>query len=139
MSRASDPDGGLGTLSREVADDAVRLVRAEIALARAQFAEAARRLVVAVVLLLVATVLLLIGLIEMLGALPSQFGPQLFGNAWLGWLALGGIFVIVAAVLVLLGTRAVRRSLSEGKETVSAFKEDTEWVKQLTRRGGSES
>jgi uncharacterized membrane protein YqjE len=139
MRHAIDPDGGLARLGREVADDAVRLVRAEIDLAKAQFAEAARRLMVALALILFAAVLLLIGVIEMLGAVPSQFGPQLFGNAWLGWLAFGGIFVIVASLLVLLGTRAVRRSLSQGKQTVADFKEDAEWVKQLTRRSGSGS
>src|SRR5205807_10430532 len=69
MSQAAEPkaDAGLGALGREVADDAVRLVHAEIDLAKAQFKDAARRLIVAVVLIVAASVLLLIAGIEALG------------------------------------------------------------------------
>jgi len=141
MSQAAEPkaDAGLGTLGREVADDALRLVRAEIDLAKAQFRDAARRLVVAALLIVVALVLLLIGVTEALGAVPAAFSQRLFGNGWLGWVALGGVIAILAVVLALLGTLAVRRSLSEGKQTVDTFKEDTQWVKGLTRRGSSGS
>lgn len=141
MSQAADPkaDAGLGALGREVADDALRLVRAEIDLAKAQFRDAARRLILAAILIVVASVLLLIGVTEALGALPAAFSVHLFGNAWLGWLALGGVVAILAVVLALLGTLAIRRSLSEGKQTVDTFKEDTQWVKGLTRRGSSGS
>jgi len=141
MSQAAEPkaDAGLGALGREVADDAVRLVHAEIDLAKAQFKDAARRLIVAVVLIVAASVLLLIATIEALGALPVAFSQRLFGNPWLGWLALGGVIAVLAVLLALLGTLAVRRSLTEGKQTVDAIKEDTRWVKGLTRRGSSES
>ena len=90
-------------------------------------------------LIVVALVLLLIAVVEALGALPVAFSQHLFGNPWLGWLALGGVIAVLAMVLALLGTLAVRRSLTEGKQTVDAIKEDTRWVKGLTRRGRSES
>src|SRR5437588_645190 len=106
MSQAAEPkaDAGLGALGREVADDAVRLVHAEIDLAKAQFKDAARRLIVAVVLIVAASVLLLIAGIEALGALPIAFSQRLFGNPWLGWVALGGVIAVLAALLALLGT-----------------------------------
>ena len=137
--REAKPEEGLGALGRDVADDAMRLVRAEIEVAKVELKDAARRLMVAVVLLTLAAVLLLIGVIEALGAAPEAVSQRLFGNRWLGWLALGGVLAILAVLLAVLGTLAVRRSLREGKHTVDAFKEDTHWVRGLTRRGSSES
>jgi Putative Actinobacterial Holin-X, holin superfamily III len=141
VSRAAEamPDEGLGALGRDVADDAIRLVRAEIDLAKAQAKEAAKRLILAVVLLVMAATLLLIGVIEALGGAPAAFSQRLFGNGWLGWVALGGLLMVVGVFLALFGTLAVRQSLREGKRTVGAFKEDTEWLKGLTRRGNSGS
>jgi hypothetical protein len=137
--REITPEESLGALGRDVADDAMRLVRAEIDLAKAELKNAARRLAVAVVLLSLAALLLLIGVIEALGAAPEAFSQRLFGNRWLGWLALGGLLAILAVLLAVLGTLTVRRSLRTGKETVDAFKEDTQWVRGLTRRGSSGS
>ena len=85
--RETKPEEGLGALGRDVADDAMRLVRAEIEVAKAELKDAARRLMVAVVLLTLAAVLLLIGVIEALGAAPEAVSQRLFGNRWLGWLA----------------------------------------------------
>lgn len=133
------PDTGLGAIGREVADDAVRLVRAEIALAKAELREAAIRLGLAIGLFTAAALFLLIGLIEMLGAVPAQFGPQLFHQNWLGWVAFGALFFIAALLLAFVGNRMRGRAVREGKQTFTTFKEDAEWVKELTRRSGSGS
>lgn len=132
--KGAAPDEGLASIGRDVAEDAARLVRAEIDFARAQLTDAFKRMLAAAILIGVALALLLVAVIEALGAIPSEFGPRLFHNAWLGWLALGGVLLIVALILAALGTRAVFRSLKEGKRTVVAFKEDGEWLKQLSRR-----
>ena len=141
MSQATDhkPDTGLGAIGREVADDAVKLVRAEIELAKAQMKEAALRLAVGIGLVIAALVLLFIGAIEALSGLPAAFSAPLFGNTWLGWVAFGGVFLVAAVLLALVGTVALRRSFSRGKQTMVAFKEDAEWLKGLTKRGSSES
>ena len=117
-----EPDTGLGAIGRDVAEDAVRLVRAEIALAKAELREAAIRLGVAIGLFVAAAVFLFVGLIEMLGAIPSQFGPQLFHQSWLGWVAFGVLFVLAAGLLALVGNRMRGRAVREGKQTISAFK-----------------
>ncbi|MFN2583039.1 MAG: phage holin family protein [Candidatus Dormibacteria bacterium] len=141
MSQATDhkPDTGLGAIGKEVADDAVRLVRAEIELAKAQMKQAALRLAVGIGFVLTALILLVIGTIEALSGLPAAFSVPLFGNTWLGWVAFGGVFLVLAGVLGFVGTRLLRRSFSKGKQTVDAFKEDAEWLKGLTKRGSSES
>ena len=133
-------DGSLGALGREVAEDAVRLVRAEIDLAKAQLKAAAVRLLLATVMFALALSFLFIGVIEALNAVPAHYSESIFGtNAWLGWVVFGGLFFLVAAVLGLIGTMAVFRTLKTGKQTVSTFKEDAEWAKGLTKRGSSGS
>ena len=133
------PDTGIGAIGREVADDAVRLVRAEIALAKAQLRDAAIRMAVAIALIVLALLLLFIGSIEALSAIPSAFSVPLFHNTWVGWAVFGGLFVLLAAGLGGVGILTIFRSVKEGKQTVNTFKEDAEWVRGLTRRGGSES
>lgn len=141
MSQATDPraDGSLGALGREVAEDAVRLVRAEIDLAKAQLKAAALRLLFAAVMFVIAMTCIFIGAIEALSAVPAHYSQSIFGNNWLGWVVFGGLFLGIALVLGGIGTVAVLRTFKSGKDTVSTFKEDAEWAKGLTKRGSSGS
>ena len=136
---SQNSDTGLGAIGREVAEDALRLVRAEIDLVKQQLKAAVLRLLVAIVLFVFALTFVFVGVIEALSAVPAHYSQPLFGNNWLGWVVFGGLFFVLAAVLGLIGTLAVIRSFKTGKETVSAFKEDAEWAKGLTKRGSSGS
>ena len=141
MSQATNhrQDSTLGAIGREVAEDAVRLVRAEIELAKAQLKAAAIRLALALVLFVLALTLLFVGVIEALGAVPAHYSQSIFGNDWLGWVVFGGLILVAAIVIGVIGTMAAIRSFRTGKETMSAFKEDAEWARGLTKRGSSES
>ena len=141
MSQATDrgPEAGLGAIGREVAEDALRLVRAEIDLAKAQLKAALVRLIFAIVLFVFAFTFVIVGIIEALSAVPAHYSQPLFGNTWLGWVVFGGLFLVLALALGLIGTMAVLRSFKKGKETVTAFKEDAEWARGLTKRGSSGS
>ena len=129
----------LAALGRKVVDDMSRLVRAEFDLIRAELGQALRRMAVALGLIAAGAVFVLIGLIEALGALPAWLGPAFFGNVWLGWLLVGAAFLILAGLMVALGTMRVRRSLSQGKQTFETIKEDGQWLRGLIRRGSSGS
>ena len=141
MTQAADrqADGSLGALGREVAEDAVRLVRAEIDLAKAQLKAAALRLLVAAVMFAIAMTFVFIGAIEALSAVPAHYSQSIFGNNWLGWVVFGGLFLAIALVLGGIGTIEVFRTFKTGKDTVSTLKEDAEWAKGLTKRGNSGS
>lgn len=132
-------DDDLVALVRTIVDDAMRVVRADLDLARAQLQSAVMGLAIAVGLVAAALLFLLIGVIDALGALPEAFGPGLLGSSWLAWLVLGGIFLVIAFVLGVLGTMRVRRSLSQGKQTIQTLKEDAEWLRGLTKRSSSGS
>ena len=141
MSQATDhgAETGLGAIGRDVADDAVRLVRAEIGLAKAQMKEAALRLAFAIGFFVVAAVFVFMFFIEAVSAVPAHYSRSLFGNDWLGWVVFGLVFLFVAGGLAFVGYRLLRTAVKEGKETTQQFKEDAEWLKGLTKRGSSES
>jgi hypothetical protein len=120
-------------LARQVIEDAIRLGRAELAVVGAELKRAIIQLVIAAALILVAATFLLIGVIEALGALPSGLG--ILGAEWVRWLALGGIFLLLALVLIYIGQRKARKAISRGRKQVeSTLKEDAEWLRELTKR-----
>jgi hypothetical protein len=134
-----DGDEDLVALVRKIVDDAMKVARADFELAKAQLRSAMIGMAIATGLVAAALLLLLIAVIDALGALPEAFGPGLLGSSWLGWLALGGVFLVLAIVLGVLGTMRVRRSLSQGKQTVHTLKEDAEWLRGLPKRSSSGS
>jgi hypothetical protein len=121
------------SLARQVVEDAIRLVRAEIGVVGAELKRAIIQLVIAAAMILVAAVFLLIGVIEALGALPSGLG--ILGAEWVRWLALGGIFLVLAGVLIFIGQSKARKAIKRGREHIeSTLKEDAEWLRELTTR-----
>jgi Putative Actinobacterial Holin-X, holin superfamily III len=134
-----DGDEDLVALVRKIVDDAMKVARADFELAKAQMRAAFIGLAISLGLIVAALIFLLIAVIDALGALPEAFGPGLLGSSWLGWLVLGGIFLVIAIVLGFLGTVGVRRSLIQGKQTVQTLKEDAEWLRGLTKHSSSGS
>jgi len=132
-------DPNLASMGAEVAQDVVRLVRAEIDLAKIEMQTALRRLAVAAALIGVALMLLLLAVIEALGSVPAAFSVRLFGNQWLGWLVFGGLLLVLGALVGFVGTMRLRSALRVGKQTMTALKEDSEWLRHLTRRANSGS
>lgn len=120
-------------LARQVIEDAIRLARAELAVVGAELKRAIIQLVIAAAMIMVAATFLLIGVIEALGALPSGLG--ILGAEWVRWLVLGGIFLVLAAVLIFFGQSRARKAIKRGRMHVeSTLKEDAEWLRELTKR-----
>ena len=125
-------------LARQVVEDAIKLARAELAVVGAELKRAILQLVIAVVMIIVASVFLLIAVIEALGALPSGLG--ILGAEWVRWLALGGVFFILACVLIFFGQSRARKAIKRGRTHIeSTLKEDAEWLRELTKRSVSGS
>src|ERR1022692_4057423 len=121
------------SLARAVVEDAIKLVRAEISVVSAELKRAIIQLVIAMVMIVVALVFLLIAVIEALGALPSGLG--ILGAEWVRWLALGGVFLVLAAVLIFIGQSRARKAIKRGRTQIeSTLKEDAEWLRELTKR-----
>ncbi len=126
------------SLARQVVEDAIKLARAEMEVVGAELKRAIIQLAIAIAMIMVAFVFLLIGVIEALGALPS--GLTILGSEWARWAALGGIFLIVAMVLIFIGQSRARKVIKRGRKNVQAtLKEDAEWLRELTKRSVSGS
>ena len=126
------------SLARQVVEDAIKLARAEMEVVGAELKRAVIQLAVAIALIMVAAVFLLIGVIEALGALPS--GLTILGSEWARWAALGGIFLILAMVLIFFGQSRARKAIKRGRKNVQeTLKEDAEWLRELTKRSVSGS
>ncbi|MGD1052717.1 MAG: phage holin family protein [Candidatus Dormibacteria bacterium] len=123
---------------RGIVADGVRFVRAEIGLVRAQGTATAKRAAIAVALLAAAVVALLLVGVFLLGAGAEGLGGLLH-HPWLGWLIMGGLILIVGAVLGWLGYRMLRRSIAEGRRIGTTVKEDLEWVRELLKQNASGS
>lgn len=121
------------SLARQVVEDAIKLVRAEVAVVGSELKRALIQLAIAAAMIVVASVFLLIGVIEALGALPSGLG--ILGAEWVRWLVLGGIFLVLAGVLVFIGQSKARKAIKRGRQHIeSTLKEDAEWLRELTKR-----
>lgn len=132
-------DEGIADLGREIASDAVRLVRAEVNLAKAELAQTVRGVRSAIILFAAAAGLLLFMLVAVLGVLADGVGTRVLGAAWKGWAVLAGVFLVVAAALGYRGYRVIKRSIADTKDAVGSLKEDAAWLRLLTRREKRES
>jgi type VI protein secretion system component VasK len=126
------------SLARQVVEDAIKLARAEMDVVGAELKRAIIQLAIAIALIMFAVVFLVIGVIEALGALPS--GLTILGSEWARWAALGGIFLILAMVLIFFGQSRARKAIKRGRKNVQeTLKEDAEWLRELTKRSVSGS
>jgi hypothetical protein len=133
-----DRDESIAAIAREVADDAVRLARAEIELAKAEAIAGIKKLAMAIVLFAGAAVLGLFTVIFALGSVPTVLAGHAF-SGWVWWLLMAALFLILAAIFGWMGFRSLRRGIGRGKALVGSVKEDVAWFKRLTRRNASES
>jgi len=136
------PGSAIGLFERGAAcdstghpDRAVPLYRAALdaGLVGERRRRAVIQLAIAIALIMVAVVFLLIAVIEALNAMPSGLG--ILGSEWVRWLALGGIFLIFAAVFIFIGQSRARKAIKRGRKQVQdTLKEDAEWLRELTKR-----
>jgi sterol desaturase/sphingolipid hydroxylase (fatty acid hydroxylase superfamily) len=135
---SGDPADSIAAIARAVADDAIRLARAEIELAKAEAIAGAKRLAVAIGLFAGAAVFALFMAIFALAAVPTALSGHVF-SGWVWWLLMALVFLLLAGFVAFLGYRSLRRGIGTGKQLVGSVKEDVAWFKRLTRRSASGS
>ena len=138
MAARTEPDESIAAIAREVADDAVRLAKAEIELAKAEAIAGVKRLAVAIGFFAGAGVFALFMVIFALGAVPTVLAGHAF-SGWVWWLLTAALFLLIAALLAAIGFRSLRRGIGTGKQLVGSVKEDVAWFKRLTKRNAKES
>ncbi len=123
-----------GDLARKLSRDASDLARKELGLAKAEVTAKARRLGMGAGLIAVAALLAL----AMIGALTAAaiLALDLVVAGWLSALIVGVAVGVVAAGLLLLGLRSIRRATPPiPSETVESVKEDLAWIRTQAKSG----
>lgn len=128
----------VAAIAREIADDAVRLAKAEIDLAKLQAIASIKRFAVAIGFLVGALLFTLFAAIFALGAVPTALAGHAF-SGWVWWLLMAALFLLVGGLIGFLSYRSARRGIGGGKQLVGSVKEDVAWLKRLTKRNASES
>jgi hypothetical protein len=123
---------------RELVSDILRFGRAELHLVKAEGTSAGKRGAIAAALLGTAATFGFLLLIFLLGAGAVAIG-EVTGMAWLGWLCVAGLTLVIGAIAGLIGFRMLRRAIREGRQVGSIVKEDLEWLRELPRQNANGS
>jgi hypothetical protein len=121
----------LAELVRSIGSDLSLLARQQSDLAKQELGEMAATKAKGAGLLAAAGVLALF-MIGFLGIAAAE-GLDLVLPRWAAFLIVGGVFVLLAAIAVLIGRSALRTSVGP-ERTKQTVKEDVEWAKQQLRR-----
>jgi uncharacterized membrane protein YqjE len=123
-------EGIVGSIS-DLADDVQRLVELEIELLQQELQELLRRNAIAVGLLAVGGLGVLFAVIFLQVALVAFLPTVLPVPEWLSAMLVVLFWVIVAAVLFVVGRARIK--IEPPEKTIQSIKEDLEWVKQQIR------
>ena len=124
-----EPDESVGELVGKVASDVAALISSEVELAKVELREEAQRLGRAAGMLGGAA------LVGWFAALLLSFAAawglaELFDSAPLGFLVVGVIYAVVAAVLFIAGRNRMREVHPVPEATIASIKEDIQWLRQ---------
>jgi hypothetical protein len=121
-------DRSIVDVIRTTIHDAQELVRAEIVLARTELRQEARRLGASIAIIAAAAVAALIAVIFLLTAVAWAIPLVLAWPAWTGFAIVGGVVLIVAIALAMVG----RTRFNSGRHmplTLDTMKETMQWTR----------
>jgi uncharacterized membrane protein YqjE len=125
-----EPQRSLGDLVSDLTSDLGDMVQAHVELAKTEMREEASKAGKAAGLLAVAGVTALLALI-ILSMAAAWALAEAFESVWLGFLVVGLVWTVVAAVLAMVG----RQRLSDvrgPRETQQTLSEDKQWLREQT-------
>ncbi len=124
-------DRGIAALFSDLAREAARLVRQEIALAKAELIDCVTRLGTGAVFVAAGAAILFAALLA-LGA-ASILALALVLPAWAGALAVGGALLLAGLGLVLKGRHDMAARGLLPQRTLKTLREDAAWAKEQMR------
>ena len=131
----------IGTLLRELFDEARDLFRQEISLAKTEASEKASLLGRNVAFIGAGAFVLFAGAIILLAGLSvlAAWGLRAAGLSaetamWLGPMAVGLIVTIIGGVLVQKGIKTLKDGSLKPERTIQSIKEDKQWTQQRLQR-----
>ncbi len=123
----NEPEASLGDLVSRLSDEAGNLVRTHIELAKAEVKEEVKNAAAGVGLLAGGGVAAHLALIVL--SIAASWGLAEVMPIGLAFLVVGVIWVVVAAVLYVIGRERLRR-VEPPRQTMEEIQEDKEWLKR---------
>ena len=143
MGSMGQPDGrseSIADLIKDLRDEAMLLVRQEVALAKTEISEKMARILRNTAYAIAGALVAFVGLIFILQAATVAIGIGLHEagltekqSLWASPLILGVIVAIVGAILISKGIAAVKNESLVPEKTVESLKNDKEWIQNKTR------
>ena len=126
-----EPDESVGELVGKVASDIGAMMASELELAKMELREEAQRLGRA------SSMLGAGALVAWFSALLLSFAAawglaELLDSAPLGFLIVGVVYAVIAAVLLMVGRNRLREVHPVPEATIASIKEDIQWLKRQT-------
>lgn len=127
---APSTDGGapLATLVRRLLDESRQLFRQEIGLAKLELKRTASSIVRDTVAMGIGLGLIAIGALALTAFLVLVVGNILGGAYWAGALIVGGVCLLVGAIVAAAAAKALKRQEVKPDETIRTLKEDKQWA-----------
>ncbi len=123
-------DVDLARLFGELKEESRLLIATEAELAKAELNEAKGHLIKGVVGYAAAAVLGLLAVVLLSSAAAWAIAEA--WSAWVGFLIVGGVWLIAAVVAFTVGRSALERFDPIPRRTIQTLKEDAQWVRTLT-------
>lgn len=119
-----------GELLGQLANNSAALVRDEIALARQEMGEKVKSFRSGVVTVAVGAVVGLVAVLALTAA--AVIGLAHLMDAGYAALIVGGVFAIVAGIVVSMGLNRLKETSLKPEQTIETLEEDKAWLKELT-------
>ena len=143
MGNTAGSDGrgeSISDLVKDLRDEALLLVRQEVALAKTEMSEKMARILRNTAYAIAGALVAFVGLIFILQAVAVGIGIGLHEagltekqSMWASPLILGTIVAIIGAILISKGIEAVKNESLVPEETVDSLKKNKEWIQNKTR------
>ena len=123
----NEPEASLGDLVGRLSNEAGNLIQTHIELAKAEVKEEIKNAAAGAGMIAGGGVAAHLALIIL--SIAAGWGLAEVMSIWLAFLVVGVIWVVVAAVLFVVGRARLRR-VEPPKQTLAEIQEDKEWLKQ---------
>ena len=120
---STPPPSSIQTLVADALHEASDLVSKELTLFRTEMLSNVRSLFIGLGMMIAAAVFAITAMLVLVGALV-KFVATLVGSDWLAALIVGGVLLVIAVVLVLVGANAMSISKLAPKRTTRQVRQD---------------
>ncbi|CAN5540055.1 phage holin family protein [soil metagenome] len=135
----SDGSQSIPDLFKELRDEALLLVRQEVALAKTEMSEKIARLLRNLGYIVAGLLVVFIGAVLILEAISALVAIGLVDAGlkeqapWLAPLIVGVVVVLIGAIAAMKGANTVKNESLKPEQTIDSLKKDKQWIENKTK------